>query len=134
MLIVMSIMLVFITHKINYTYVRYLTPTLFYLFVILTVATYFVGATTNGAARWLPIFGFQFQPSEGLKIMTILMLARRMEKRQKEIDKIRYWTIKKGDTLGRIASRTGVSVSKLCKLNGIKPNTILRIGRRIRYT
>jgi cell division protein FtsW len=89
MLIVMSIMLVFITHKINYTYVRYLTPTLFYLFVILTVATYFVGATTNGAARWLPIFGFQFQPSEGLKIMTILMLARRMEKRQKEIDKIR---------------------------------------------
>jgi LysM repeat protein len=53
---------------------------------------------------------------------------------KKEIDKIRYWTIKKGDTLGRIASRTGVSVSKLCKLNGIKPNTILRIGRRIRYT
>ena len=51
-----------------------------------------------------------------------------------EIDKIRYWTIKKGDTLGRIAYRTGVSVSKLCKLNGITKNTILRIGRKIRYT
>lgn len=51
-----------------------------------------------------------------------------------EIDKIRYWTIRKGDTLGRIAYRTGVSVNKLCKLNGITKNTILRIGRKIRYT
>ncbi len=51
-----------------------------------------------------------------------------------EIDKIRYWTVKKGDTLGRIAYRTGVSVSKLCSLNGITKNTILRIGRKIRYT
>lgn len=51
-----------------------------------------------------------------------------------EIDKIRYWTVKKGDTLGRIAYRTGVSVSKLCKLNGITTKTILKIGRKIRYT
>ena len=51
-----------------------------------------------------------------------------------EIDKIRYWTVKKGDTLGRIAYRTGVSVNKLCSLNGITKNTILRIGRKIRYT
>ncbi|MDD2424916.1 MAG: peptidoglycan DD-metalloendopeptidase family protein [Bacteroidales bacterium] len=53
---------------------------------------------------------------------------------KKEIEKIRFWTIKKGDTLSRIAARTGVSVRKLCSLNGIKATTILRIGRRIRYT
>ena len=53
---------------------------------------------------------------------------------KKEIDKIRFWTIRSGDTLGRIAQRTGVSISKLCALNGIKRTTILRIGRRIRYT
>ncbi len=53
---------------------------------------------------------------------------------KKEIDKIRFWTIRSGDTLGRIAARTGVSVKKLCALNGIKATTILRIGRRIRYT
>ncbi len=53
---------------------------------------------------------------------------------KKEIDKIRFWTIRRGDTLGRIASRTGVSIAKLCKLNGIKRTTTLRIGRRIRYT
>ncbi len=53
---------------------------------------------------------------------------------KKEIDKIRYWTIRPGDTLGRISQRTGVSISKLCSLNGITRQTILRIGRRIRYT
>ncbi len=53
---------------------------------------------------------------------------------KKEIDKIRFWTIRSGDTLGRISQRTGVSISKLCALNGIKRTTILRIGRRIRYT
>ena len=56
------------------------------------------------------------------------------EQHKQEIDKIRYWTVKKGDTLGRIAYRTGVSVSKLCALNGITKNTVLRIGRKIRYT
>jgi len=45
----------------------------------------------------------------------------------------KYWTIKKGDTLSRIASRTGVSVKKLCALNKITAKTILQIGRKIRY-
>ena len=52
---------------------------------------------------------------------------------KKEVDKIRYWTIRSGDTLGRIAYRTGVSVSKLCALNGIRSTSILRLGQRIRY-
>lgn len=53
---------------------------------------------------------------------------------KKEIDKIRFWKVRRGDTLGRIAKRTGVSISKLCKLNGIKRSTKLRIGRNLRYT
>lgn len=53
---------------------------------------------------------------------------------KKEIDKIRFWKVRRGDTLGRIAMRTGVSISKLCKLNGIKRSTKLRIGRNLRYT
>ena len=88
MLVVMAVLIVFVMHKINYTVVRLLTPTFFWIFVFLTVLTYFVGGTTNGAARWLPIGSFQLQPSEGLKILTILMLARRMERRQKDINKI----------------------------------------------
>jgi len=53
---------------------------------------------------------------------------------KKEISKTRYWTIRSGDTLGKIAMITGVPVSKLCSLNGIRKNSILRIGRKLRYT
>ncbi|MBO5882009.1 MAG: FtsW/RodA/SpoVE family cell cycle protein [Alistipes sp.] len=88
MLVVIATIIVVVFHKINYTVIRFLTPAAFYFFVALTVATYFIGSTTNGAARWIPIGPFQFQPSEALKVFTILMLARRMETRQHDIDKI----------------------------------------------
>ncbi len=53
---------------------------------------------------------------------------------QKEIAKIRYWVVRSGDTLSRISARTGISIARLCSLNGINRNSILRIGQRIRYT
>jgi murein DD-endopeptidase MepM/ murein hydrolase activator NlpD len=43
-----------------------------------------------------------------------------------------YYRIKQGDTLGGIAQRHGVSVSKLCELNGITKTTILKVGRSLR--
>lgn len=43
-----------------------------------------------------------------------------------------YYTIKKGDTLGAIASRYHTSVEQLCQLNGITRRTTLHIGRRLR--
>jgi len=52
----------------------------------------------------------------------------------KEIEKIRYWTVRQGDTLGKIASKTGISISRLCTLNNIKQTSVLRIGQKIRYT
>ncbi|NCB98604.1 MAG: LysM domain-containing protein, partial [Bacteroidia bacterium] len=33
-----------------------------------------------------------------------------------------------------IAMRTGVSVSRLCSLNGIRRSSLLRVGRKLRYT
>ncbi len=45
---------------------------------------------------------------------------------------MKYYTIKAGDTLGRIAINNGTTVSAICRLNGITPKTILKIGRRIR--
>lgn len=88
MFVVLAIPTIFIVHKIDYKVFMRLTPLLYYLFIGLTIATYFIGTTTNGAARWIAIGPIQFQPSEGLKILTILMLARRMESRQGNIDKL----------------------------------------------
>ena len=79
--LVMSLPMIFIAHKINYNIYRHITRMGYWLFVILTIATYAIGTTTNGAARWLAIGPIQFQPSEGLKIFTILMLALCMERK-----------------------------------------------------
>ena len=88
MFVILAIPLIYSVHKIDYRIFRRLTPIFYWLFIGLTIAAYIFGSQTNGAARWLPIGPFQFQPSEGLKIMTILMLARRMESRQETINKI----------------------------------------------
>ncbi len=42
------------------------------------------------------------------------------------------YRVRKGDTLSRIASSHGLTVSALCKLNGIKANAKLRIGQRLK--
>lgn len=44
----------------------------------------------------------------------------------------KYYRIRSGDTLGAIASRNRTTVSKLCQLNGIRPTTILQVGRNLR--
>ena len=45
---------------------------------------------------------------------------------------MRYHRIRSGDTLGALARRYGTTVSNICRLNGIKSTTILRIGRTLR--
>ncbi len=44
---------------------------------------------------------------------------------------VTHYKVKKGDTLGAIASRNGISVSQLCELNNITARTTLRIGQRL---
>ena len=53
-----------------------------------TLGVYFFGADTNGAARWYD-FGFSVQPSELLKVATILLIAANLDKAQQTINKQR---------------------------------------------
>lgn len=41
-------------------------------------------------------------------------------------------TIRKGDTLGKIARKYGTTVHQICRLNNIRSNKILRIGQMIK--
>lgn len=45
---------------------------------------------------------------------------------------IRYYKVRQGDTLSRIAKKTGTTVAQLCKLNKISTSTTLRLGRVLR--
>lgn len=51
-----------------------------------------------------------------------------------ESSDIRYYRVKQGDTLSKIAVRYGVSVSHLCQMNGISRKTTLRIGQVLRFS
>lgn len=44
----------------------------------------------------------------------------------------KYYKVRKGDTLSRIAARHGTSVKTLCRINGINTRKLLRPGIRIR--
>ncbi|MFI3264107.1 MAG: LysM peptidoglycan-binding domain-containing protein [Rikenellaceae bacterium] len=44
------------------------------------------------------------------------------------------YTVKKGDTLGKIAKNNGTTIADLCALNGISRNTTLQIGQRLKVS
>ena len=50
----------------------------------------------------------------------------------KEARKVYYHKIRRGDTLSGISRRYGVSMNKICSLNGIRKSTVLRVGHRLR--
>jgi len=43
-----------------------------------------------------------------------------------------FYMIKRGDYLYKIAGEFGISVNKLCYLNGINRNSVLRVGQKLR--
>lgn len=53
-------------------------------------------------------------------------------KREKAKTDPLYHTIKRGDYLGKIARQYGTTVKKLCQLNNITEDTIIREGRKLR--
>ena len=45
---------------------------------------------------------------------------------------MKYYTVRSGDTLSKIARNHGTTIKELCRLNGINQNTTLKIGRKLR--
>lgn len=98
LLLVGGLVLMFSTHRINSSVYRAVAVWAWLAALAMTAAVYFMGYTTNSAARWIPIFGFQFQPSEMLKITIVMYLAHQLAKRQKSITtmqivpSLKFWT------------------------------------------
>lgn len=44
----------------------------------------------------------------------------------------KFYKVRSGDTLSAIAAKNRTTVSKICTLNGIRPTTILQVGRSLR--
>jgi cell division protein FtsW len=97
-MLVGCVIIIFIVHRINSNVFRKWAKPVFWLAVGLTMATHIVGVKTNDAARWISIMGFQFQPSEMLKVGTIMYLARVLADKQsvvrtlRIVPSIKFWT------------------------------------------
>ena len=88
-MLVVCVGAIFFFHRINSKWYRMTAGWVFWSGVILTLLAYFVGVKTNDAARWINILGFQFQPSEWLKLGVVMYLAKALAKRQDTIDTLR---------------------------------------------
>ncbi len=83
-ILLVGVLVVWITHKVNYRYFQAIPVFLVPISVILLVLVVATGAMTNGAARWMNIFGLQFQPSELAKMAVIIAVSYILAKNQEE--------------------------------------------------
>ena len=64
--------------------------TIFGFFSFLLVLLFIFGHTSNGAQSWFSVGGFSFQPSDMMKLVVILMLAKYFSRRHVEIDNFKH--------------------------------------------
>ena len=82
LILLVGLGLMLFVHRLNSRFYNQVAPWVFYLSLGLTLLVYFGKTDINGAARWLPLGPFQFQPSEALKVATVMFLARQLAGRQ----------------------------------------------------
>jgi rod shape determining protein RodA len=74
--IVVGAMLAVLTAAIDYRHYERLAPLLYVGGMIALSLVFVLGDHTRGSARWIPIGSFRFQPSEFMKIVVVLMIAK----------------------------------------------------------
>jgi rod shape determining protein RodA len=71
----------FIVTFVNYQFFVRIAYVLYALNLLALIAVIFVGKTALGAQRWLDLGFFSYQPSETMKVVLVLVLARVMSKK-----------------------------------------------------
>jgi rod shape determining protein RodA len=66
---------------------------LFLVFSFLLLLLFVAGHTSNGAQSWFSVGGFSFQPSDMMKLVVILMLAKYFSRRHVEIENFKHLLI-----------------------------------------
>lgn len=83
----MGLFLMFVAHKIKYTYYSRLSQLALFIAVPLLILTLIMGTNINEANRWLtlPVINITFQSSDFAKLALIIYIARMLTKKQDQI-------------------------------------------------
>ncbi len=87
-LVVVSLLAIWLAHKIDYRYYSKISRLVLWISVPLLLFTFLFGTNINEASRWLtiPIINQGFQPSDLAKLALLVTLASMLSKRQRSID------------------------------------------------
>ncbi|MFW5707366.1 MAG: FtsW/RodA/SpoVE family cell cycle protein [Bacteroidota bacterium] len=90
-ILVLGLLLMFVAHKIKYTYYSRLSQLALFLAVPLLLLTFLMGTSINEANRWLtlPVINITFQSSDFAKLALIMYVARMLTKKQEQIKDFR---------------------------------------------
>ncbi|MEM6642045.1 MAG: FtsW/RodA/SpoVE family cell cycle protein [Bacteroidota bacterium] len=85
---VLSLLAIWVAHRIDYRYYAKLSKLVLWICVPLLIVAWLFGTEKNEASRWLtiPLINQSFQPSDLAKLALIVTLASMLSKRQKSID------------------------------------------------
>lgn len=89
--IIMGVLVIYFSHRVNYTIYSQVARVLFLVSIPLLLYTLFFGVQLNEGSRWirLPIIDLTFQTSDLAKLALIMYLSRLLSKKQDEIKDFR---------------------------------------------
>lgn len=95
--LVPAIILGFIAYKTPLSFIKKWAPLLVFLNILALFLVFIpkLGVSAKGASRWINIFGYGFQPSEFLKISSILYLSAWISSKLSEVNASDWKTITK---------------------------------------
>ena len=90
---VASLVLLYFVVAIDYSIIKAFTPIFYWASIALLVLVLLIGSTINGAQGWIRLGPLSFQPAELAKIGTIMMMGKKLDDMEGEINNFKNFFI-----------------------------------------
>ena len=90
---VASLVLLYFVVAIDYSIIKAFTPIFYWASIALLVLVLLIGSTINGAQGWIRLGPLSFQPAELAKIGTIMIMGKKLDDMEGEINNFKNFCI-----------------------------------------
>lgn len=90
---VASLVLLYFVVAIDYSIIKAFTPIFYWGSIALLVLVLLIGSTINGAQGWIRLGPLSFQPAELAKVGTIMMMGKKLDDMEGEINNFKNFCI-----------------------------------------